>query len=79
MNLIGFQFTWSSTGTTATVTIPAVMTSADYTVTAGFEDVIGAASILTFPVAGRTTTQFDVEAAGSIDAGTVIGFIVRVR
>ena len=78
MDLIGFQFTWPATGTTATVTIPSAMSGSSYVVTSDFEDLTGSASILTFPIAGRTASQFGVEAAGTITIGTKIGFIVRV-
>lgn len=81
MDLQAFSFSWPADGDTATVTMPEAMTIDDYTVTYGFEDLAtgDAATILTFPAVGKTTTEFDVEAASSLLMGTVIGFTVRTR
>ena len=78
MELIAFQFTWPTTGTSSAVTIPVAMSSLNYVVTSDFEDLTGASAILRFPAAGRTTGAFNVEASGTITSGTKIGFIVNV-
>jgi hypothetical protein len=75
---IAFQFTWPVTGSTATVTIPVTMIG-NYVVTGDFEDPTASVSLLAFPYAGRTTTTFPVDAGGSIDAGTTIGFFLTDR
>jgi hypothetical protein len=69
-----FTHTWSVTGDSDTVTLPAAMQDAVYHVNMTLDTIPtgGGVAILTVPVATKTTTQFVIQASGDLDLNTTI-------
>ena len=75
-NAQNFKYTvQGGDGSDFTVTLPAARADANYRIMATLVDVVAHVT-MSFPVAGRTTSQFNCVTSGAVTAGDTIEFLV---